>query len=80
MTLDRESVKMHIASRAATFHLEFENIALAARFRRDRQLLIESVLRRATTVPDLTDLEYTERLKCMNLPSMNLVPTGKGET
>ena len=43
---------------------------MAPRYQTDR-LLIEGVLRRATKIiPGLRDLDYIERLKCMNVPSM----------
>ena len=51
-------------------HLEFGNVAWVPRFPKDG-LLIQGVQRRATKlVPDLTELDYSERLKSMDLPSM----------
>ena len=51
-------------------HLEFGNVAWSPRLEKDRNL-IEGVQRRATNlVPELKDLEYEERLKRMDLPSL----------
>ena len=51
-------------------HLEFGNVAWVPRFPKDG-LLIQGVQRRATKlVPDLTELDYSERLKSMDLTSM----------
>ena len=51
-------------------HLEFGYVAWAPRYQKDI-LLIEDVLRRAAKIVlGLTDLKYSERYKCMNLPSM----------
>ena len=50
-------------------HLEFGNV-WSPRFQKDKKL-IEGVLRRAKKlVPGLGNSDYSERLKCMNLPSM----------
>ena len=52
-------------------NLEFGYVALAPRCQKDR-LLIESVLRQVRKiVPGLRELDYGERLKCVNLPHMN---------
>ena len=51
-------------------HLEFANVVWSPRQKKD-QTLIEGVLRRATKcVPGLHDLDYEERLKVINIPSM----------
>ena len=51
-------------------HLEFGNVAWSPRLEKDRNL-IEGVQTRATKlVPELKDLEYEERLKRMDLPSL----------
>ena len=51
-------------------HLEFWKCCWVSRFQKDR-LLIEGVQRRATKlVPGLTEHDYSERLKSMDLPSM----------
>ena len=51
-------------------HLEFGNVAWSPRLEKDRNL-IEGVQRPATKlVPELKDLEYEERLKRMDLPSL----------
>ena len=51
-------------------HLEFGNVAWSPRLEKDRNL-IEGVQRRATKmVPEIKDLEYEERLKRMDLPSL----------
>ena len=67
--LNRESMKLLFTALVGP-HLEFGYVAWAPRYQKDR-LLIEGVLRRATKIAQgLRDLEYSERLKCMNLPSM----------
>ena len=51
-------------------HLEFGYVAWEPCYQKDK-LLIKGVLRRATKiVRGLRDLDYSERLKRMNLPSM----------
>ena len=51
-------------------HLEYCNVAWAPRLKKDK-ILIESVLRRGTKlIPGLKELEYDERLKKLNIPSM----------
>lgn len=51
-------------------HLEFSNVAWAPRLERDKNLL-ESVQRRATKlIPEYKDLEYEDRLRQLNLPSL----------
>ena len=50
--------------------LEFGNVAWSPRLEKDRNL-IEGVQRRATKlVPEIKDLEYEERLRKMDLPSL----------
>ena len=51
-------------------HLEFGNVVWPPGPEKDRNL-IEGVQRRATKlVPEMKDLEYEERLKRMDLPSL----------
>ena len=51
-------------------HLEFGNVAWSLRLEKDRNL-IAGVQRRATKmVPELKELEYEDRLKRMDLPSL----------
>ena len=67
--LDRESMKM-LFTALVNRHLEFGNVVLTPLFQKDR-LLIKGVQRRATKlVPGLTELDYSERLKSMDLTSM----------
>ena len=67
--LNRESMKLLFTDLVRP-HLEFGYVAWAPRYQKDI-LLIEDVLRRATKIVlGLTDLKYSERYKCMNLPSM----------
>ena len=52
-------------------HLEYCNVAWSPRLKKDRNL-IESVLRRGTKIiPILHELEYEERLRRLDLPSMS---------
>ena len=52
-------------------HLEFANSVWSPRFEKDK-ILIEGVLRRATRcVPGMKDLNYTERLELLKIPSMS---------
>ena len=67
--LDLESMKMLFTALVLP-HLEFGNVVGAPHFQKDR-LLIEGVQRCATKlVPGLTELDYSERLKSIYLPSM----------
>ena len=67
--LDRESMKMLFTALVCP-HLEFGNVVGAPHFQKD-WLLIEGVQRCATKlVPGLTELDYSERLKSIYLPSM----------
>ena len=51
-------------------HLEFANVVWSPRFQKDKNL-IEGVLRRATKlVPGMKDLQYSDRLVKMRIPSM----------
>ena len=51
-------------------HLEHANVVWSPQYAKDAKLL-ESVQQRATKmVPELKNLEYEERLKAMNLPSL----------
>ena len=68
--LDKESKKLLFTALLHP-HLGFGNVVRAPRLQKDR-LLIESVQRRATKlVPGPTEPDYSERLKSMDLPSMN---------
>ena len=67
--LDQESIKMLFTALVRP-HLEFGNGVWEPHFQKD-QLLIEGVQRCATKlVPGLTELDYSERLKSIYLPSM----------
>ena len=51
-------------------HLEYANAIWSPRLKKDNNL-IEGVLRRATKlIPGMKDLDYSERLKKINIPSM----------
>ena len=67
--LDKECFKMLFVALVRP-HLEFGNVAWSPGQRGDKNL-IESVLRRASkNVPCLKELTYGQRLKKLNLPSM----------
>ena len=67
--LDKDSFKMLFVALVRP-HLEFGNVAWSPGQRGDKNL-IESVLRRASkNVPCLKELTYEQRLKKLNLPSM----------
>jgi exonuclease III len=52
-------------------HLEFASTVWSPRYEKDK-ILIEKVLRRATKcVPGMSELEYEDRLKAMQIPSMS---------
>jgi hypothetical protein len=51
-------------------HLEFANVVWSPSLEKDKQL-IEGVLRRATKcIPGLKNMEYEDRLRKMNIPSL----------
>ena len=67
--LDANTMKLLFTSLVRP-HLEYANAIWSPRLKKDSNL-IEGVLRRATKlIPGLKDLEYTERLKKINIPSM----------
>ena len=67
--LDGESLRYMFTSLVRP-HLEFANVVWSPRYQKDKNL-IEGVLRRATKlVPGMTALPYEERLRKLNLPSM----------
>ena len=67
--LDRDSFRMLFIALVRP-HLEFGNVAWSPSLRGDKDQ-IESVLKRASKqVPSIKDLPYEQRLKKLNLPSM----------
>ena len=67
--LDADSVKSLYTSLVRP-HLEYGHTVWPLNYKTDRTL-VENVQHRATKlVPALKDLEYTDRLKQLNLPSM----------
>ena len=67
--IDMEVMKKLFTSLVRS-HLEFGNVAWSPGLEKDRNLM-EGVQRRATKlVPEVKDLEYEERLKRMDLPSL----------
>jgi hypothetical protein len=67
--LDCETMRMLFIALVRP-HLEFANVVWSPRLEKDKQL-IEGVLRRATKcIPGLKNMEYEDRLRKMNIPSM----------
>ena len=67
--LDANTMKLLFTSLVRP-HLEYANAIWSPRLKKDNNL-IEGVLRRATKlIPGMKDLDYSERLKKINIPSM----------